>query len=358
MGSPLRPGSVKTNIGHLESAAGITGSDQDHPDVPAQEIRGTCTCGTSQPVVSGREFAGHSHTAADWASDHSPRPAGVSFVRVWRHQFRHVILDNCRTTALGCAAEEILPERPRHIWDDFGQGRLWSNFLPGGYADSLQGQTDRTLPSLAFTAEDRTNPFRGLRRRGLRSRCLTHGIAAGHRLGPVTRAGRAVRRGGASTPTASRFFVYGPGAQYAGDGRRLYETQPTFRRTPYRLASAWTDSWIDLSERQVQLAVGPNGLHPAGDVRNTPGHVVVQLGRGAVGGGAQCGRVRRRCFAGVYELEDGLKLYCGASGNSCNCCPAGGLMAAVFASAEQVEKLLSDSVAKVCIAARPVLKTS
>lgn len=327
--NPVWVGSVKTNIGHLEGAAGIAGFIKvvlslNHGRIPAH-----LHFENPSPHINWESIPVRVPTAStDWPA---PRIAGISSFGFGGTN-AHLVLE---------APEAISPpgpaaERPAHLLVVSGRTAEAAQKVAAEYATVLAGCAPGDF---AFTAATCRSHFEhriavvGATAEELAARLRN---AEPEQAAPHTR--RAV------------FLFTGQGAQYEEMGRQLYETQPDFRhtidhcqgilrlplvdilRSPDIHQTAYTQPALFALEYALAELWRSWGIEPGAVLGHSVGEFVAA------------------CVAGVFSLEDALRLIA-ARGRLMQALPPGGGMAAVNAPESRLSKLIEPFGAEVSIAA-------
>ncbi len=219
---PLLVGAVKTNIGHLEAAAGVAGFIKvvlalQHGQIPAH-----LHFNTPNPYIEWDEFAIAIPTKLEsW--DEARRVAGVSAFGLSGTN-AHIIV-----TAAPQENQETgkANERPRHLLTLSAKSESALSALATRYSEYLNRYPEIRLADFCYSAAIGRNHFSqrvSIVAENLQD--LQDKLAIASQDG-VT-AGIARGNVGESVPRIAFLFT-GQGSQYVGMGRELYETQPTFR---------------------------------------------------------------------------------------------------------------------------------
>jgi len=342
---PLLIGSVKTNIGHLEAAAGIAGVIKvilafEHGVLPKH-------LNFSKPsphIPWDRLPVRVVDEALPWARGERPRIAGISSFG-FSGTNAHVILQE---------APEVAPVAEAPAPDDrrFSLLPLSARTpaalaeLAKSYGSWLADHPDASLADVCFTAGDGRSHFEH------RAALVVNSTeSARDQLAALAddRPATGLLRGDCVDRPKTAWLFTGQGSQYAGMARELFETEPVFAETMTQCAAAVADV---LEKPLLDVIFDPDGPDAEDTLRQTSyaQPALFALGMGLarlwqswgfepdVVLGHSVGQYTAACIAGVFSLEDGAKLLA-ERGRLFGSLPDGGRMVAVFAPAERVESL-------------------
>ncbi len=227
-----RVGSVKTNIGHAEAAAGIAGLIKVALALDAGTIPASLHFETPNPDVAWDELPVEVQTAASpWPVATGGVLAGVSAFGIAGTN-AHVVLEQWSGEP---ATAQTPPDSRCGLLPLSSHGPESLAALERDYADSLANGAAR-LADICYTA--------GARRSHLTHRSAVVGsdvaaLAAG--LGEASADHGATTLRGVSDPAPRKIaFVFpGQGSQWVGMGRELYATEPAFRDEFDRIDAAF-----------------------------------------------------------------------------------------------------------------------
>jgi|GEM_PF-375899 len=347
-------GSVKTNIGHLEPAAGISGLIKVILSMQHRQLPPTLHFEKVNPIIPFDDSPFKVNTELrPWVTEGVLR-AGVSSFGIGGSN-AHVVLEEA--PRIESQVNEF--ERPLHILTLSAKSETALRQLAGRYAKQLGGQPEHSLGDICFTAN--TGRVHFTHRLALTvetSEQLTNrlqALAAGEKRAGVPYA----QVQGQDRPKVAFLFT-GQGAQYVGMGRQLYQTQPTFRAIlercdqvlrPYLeqpLLKVIYSEDEQASELLRQTAYAQPALfafeYALAELWRTwgimPDAVI----------GHSVGEYVAACVAGVFGLEEGLELIA-KRGRLMQSLPGCGEMAAVFTSEDRLISAIADSTDKVSLAA-------
>lgn len=353
---PLHLGSVKTNLGHLESAAGAAGVIKTVLALQHREIPPHLHLQERNPYIPWEDFpAIHIPTGrVAWEPQSGRRLAGVSSFGFSGTNV-HIILEEAPEQV---AAPQHL-DRPLHIFTLSAKSELALQELARRFEQHQAAQAE-DLTHLCYTANAGRSHFN-------------------HRLALVAGSTQAIRQGlssfargeepplgmwtnivSSARPPRLAFLFTGQGSQYAGMGRQLYDTQPSFRKSIDRCAEL-LQPFLEHSLLEVLF---PDPDAAAALIHDTAytqpalfafEYALAELWQSwgvkpSAVMGHSVGEYVAACVAGIFSLEDGLRLVV-ERGRLMAQLPGDGKMAAIFASEAHVEAALARYNGNVSISA-------
>jgi acyl transferase domain-containing protein/NADPH:quinone reductase-like Zn-dependent oxidoreductase len=329
---PLVVGSVKTNLGHLEAAAGVAGLIKAVLCLQREGIPPHLHFQSMNPHIDwGGLRVEIPLQWKPWPRGERPRVAGVSAFG-FSGTNAHVILEEA---PLQSRAARIV-ERPLHLLALSGRNEAALADLGQGYAEVLAaGRED--LADICHTANAGRAHFE--------CRLTAVGQTAEEMEANLLAAlpGKRVRERDGVRPV---FLFSGQGTQYLGMGRELYGTQPVFREALEACASALQG---ELESALLEVLWGSDERRLEQTVNAQPalfavGYALARLWQSwgiqpAAVLGHSVGEYVAACIAGVYSLEDGLRLIAARGRLMQSVGGLGGMMAARCSEAQAQEAL-------------------
>ncbi|WP_143288189.1 type I polyketide synthase, partial [Calothrix rhizosoleniae] len=231
---PLKIGSVKTNFGHLESAAGVAGLMKVVLGLQHQQIPPHLHFKQPNPYIPWQKLPiGVPTQLTPWESKETGRLAGVSSFGVSGTNV-HIILEEVPESVISqkLTVSNQLIERSHHILALSAKHEKALSELVQKYENLLKdGSFTANLASVCFTANTGRSHFNHrLAIIASDKQELTDKLA----LISAQEEVNGVFKGHTATNNKSALIAFlftGQGSQYINMGRRLYETQPVFRET-------------------------------------------------------------------------------------------------------------------------------
>ncbi|MGN6334763.1 type I polyketide synthase [Mycobacterium sp.] len=355
--NPLLLGSVKTNIGHLESAAGVAGVIKVVLSLQHEVLPAHLHFKNPSPHIPWESLPVRVvDTATPWQPNGRPRRAGVSAFG-FSGTNAHIVIEEAPRQPATEAPDSPTRDQSVTVLPLSARSPEALGALAQRYAAWLEAHPEADIADVCFTAGAGRSHFE--HRAALvvdsvqNARELLAGLAE-NRLGP------GAVRGVCADPPRTAWLFTGQGSQYPGMARELFDAEPVFAETVKRCAEA-VDGMLPRPLLEVMFA---DDSGEAGEtLRHTsfaqPALFAVEMGLARLWQswgiepdvvlGHSVGQYAAACVAGVFSLEDGARLLA-ERGRLFGNLPAGGRMVAVFADAEHVEDV-ADEFPRVSVAA-------
>ncbi|HBL25588.1 MAG TPA: non-ribosomal peptide synthetase, partial [Acidobacteria bacterium] len=303
-------GSVKTNVGHLDAAAGVTGLIKTVLALKHRQIPPSLHFQSPNPQI---DFAASpfyvNARLADWTAGPGPRRAGVSSFGIGGTN-AHAVLEEAPPAAPSASSRRrqilLLSARTPAALDE----------ATGNLADFLAGHPEANLADVAWTLQVGRKAFE--HRRALVCESVEDAVAV---LRDAAGSGRVLTRRLEAGRRSAAFLFPGQGAQHLDMGRELYEKEPVFRAEVESCAQRLLPH-LGCDLREILYPPAECRAEAACELRQTrfaqPALFVVELAlarlwiswgvRPEAMLGHSLGEYVAACLAGVFSLPDALEL--------------------------------------------------
>ncbi|MGK7876652.1 MAG: SDR family NAD(P)-dependent oxidoreductase [Xenococcaceae cyanobacterium] len=348
--NPLVIGSAKTNLGHLEAAAGMVGLIKVVLSLQHRQIPPHLHFSQPNPYIAWDELPLTVPTSlGPWNPTETPRIAGVSSFGMSGTN-AHIILEESPEEFKTISNSKSKPPE-LHLLTLSAKTAASLSELVTRYYNYITTHRELTIEDICFTAATGRSHFN--QRLCILASSLTELL---EKLGEVKAVKETIGVFAGEVPDTNQtqiaFLFTGQGSQYVGMGRSLYETQPIFRETLeecHRLVSPYLETPL------LSVLYPEEGdVSPINETAYTQPalfaleYALYQLWiswgiKPDAVMGHSVGEYVAACVAGVFSLEDGLKLIA-ARGRLMQELPADGSMVAVLATEKKVREVLNSEV--------------
>jgi len=371
-------GSVKTNIGHLDAAAGIASLIKTVLALKHRQTPASLHFQQPNPQIDFANSPFYVNPALmDWPSGNSPRRAGVSSFGIGGTNV-HVVLEEGRRQKAegrrGNREEEIgkREELGSRRQETGGSVNLWQLLTLSAKSEAalaaatanlaayLERQPEPDLADIAYTLQVGRRGFN--HRRAVVCQSVSEAIAQ-------LQDGNSPTHSAPESPYPIVFMFPGQGSQHPGMAQELYNTESVFQQAMDRCAEILAADDIDLldilygttgiqnSKFKIQNSPNPSPHSPTPPLLHSTSHAqptlfaveyaLAQLWlswgiRPEALIGHSLGEYVAACLAGVFSLEEGLRLVA-LRGRLMQQCPAGAMLSVALAETA-LQPLLPEGV--------------
>lgn len=337
-------GSVKTNIGHLDTAAGVASVIKTSLSLHHKKIPASLGYETPNPTIDFENSPFQVNASlCDWVSHKGPRRAGVNALGVGGTNC-HAVLQEAPVPA---PFEES--DWPFYILPISGRSKAALDDNSAALADHLRSHPEQPLADVAWTLKQGRRAFE--KRRVV--------VAENHEEAAKLLEEGDIRRVFDHTPIGDDpevvFMFPGGGAQYVGMARDLYQTEPVFQE--------WMDRGIDVLHSKIDYDIRALWLAEGGDVADAeeklkrpsvqlPLIMIVEYAlaqlwmswgvKPAVLVGHSMGENTAACLAGVISFEDCIGLVL-LRGQLFDTVPKGGMLS-VSLGLDELQPMLGNDL--------------
>jgi acyl transferase domain-containing protein len=334
---PLKIGSVKNNIGHLDTAAGMASVLKTVLALQHRQIPPTLHFKTLNPLVdTSKTKLEVVDRLTDWEAMAEPRRAGVTSLGIGGTN-AHIILEEA-PPALSSESK-----RPVRLFTLSAKTAPALEEAMRNLASHLRHFPDENLDDIAHTLHVGRNEF--VHRRMFVARDRQEAMERAE-----LRHGSTVATGKSTEQNSVAFLFSGHGGQYCKMGQELYQTEPVFRE--------WIDTCATLAhshigfdfrellfptdkaaEAEEQIKLTWNAQPILFAIEYALAQLWISWGiRPTKLIGYSLGEYAAACLSGVFSLEDAIALVC-ARGNLMKKTGKGAMLAVSFPEAEVTRRL-------------------
>ncbi|MEO0769512.1 MAG: beta-ketoacyl synthase N-terminal-like domain-containing protein, partial [Cyanobacteria bacterium J06649_4] len=355
-------GSVKTNVGHLNIASGIVGFIKTALAVHHGQIPASLHFTQANPQIDFENSPFYVNTQLrDWSKKETPRRATVNSLGIGGTNV-HMVLEESPQFPAQEASSDDKREQETEIFVLSAKSEAGLKALVAKYVDFLSEKPKLSLSDICFTLAVGRSHF---------ARRLALTISSVEDLLSQLHSWQLQEFSPTPTPTSANpssiaFLFTGQGSQTVGMGRELYK-KPVFKETLDRCAEILTTHGVSLLDLLYPSPSDPSGtteqlgdepLHQTANAQPVlfaVEYALAQLWQSwgispAAVLGHSLGEYVAACVAGIFSLEDALKLV-SARGRLMQTMPEGGAMVSVMASEETCAELLEEYGDSITLAA-------